>query len=150
VIIVNRRTFLGTVAAAGLAQSGRKPNIVFLLADDLGYGDLTCYGQKRIATPNIDELARQGVRFRQAYAGCTVCAPSRCALMTGKHSGHGTVRGNAHPEVPLTPGDVTVAEVLQAAGYRTGMFGKWGLGDAGTTGMPNMKGFDEFFGYPRS
>jgi arylsulfatase A-like enzyme len=130
-----------------VAQNRRRPNIVFLLADDLGYGDLGCYGQKRIATPNIDRLASEGMRFRQAYAGCTVCAPSRCALMTGKHSGHGRVRGNANPEVALAAEDVTVAEVLQKAGYRTGMFGKWGLGDAGTTGMPNLKGFDEFFGY---
>jgi arylsulfatase A-like enzyme len=148
---MNRRKFLATAAGPALtlgrAQTRRKPNIVFLLADDLGYGDLGCYGQKRIATPNIDRLAAEGMRFRQAYAGCTVCAPSRCALMTGKHSGHGRVRGNAHPEVPLAPGDVTVAEVLRKAGYRTGMFGKWGLGDAGTTGMPNLKGFDEFFGY---
>ncbi len=141
------QTAAGSALTLGRAQTRRRPNIVFLLADDLGYGDLGCYGQKRISTPNIDQLAAEGMRFRQAYAGCTVCAPSRCALMTGKHSGHGRVRGNANPEVPLAAGDVTVAEVLRKAGYRTGMFGKWGLGDAGTTGMPNQKGFDEFFGY---
>lgn len=145
---MNRRTFLGSVAVGAAAQTPtRPPNIVFLLADDLGYGDLGCYGQTRIQTPNIDRLAADGTRFRQFYAGSTVCAPSRCALMTGMHSGHGRIRGNANPEVPLASGDMTVAELLQKAGYRTGMFGKWGLGDAGTTGLPNAKGFDEFFGY---
>jgi arylsulfatase A-like enzyme len=133
--------------AASAQPPARRPNIVFLLADDLGYGDPGCYGQKRIQTPNIDRLAADGMLFRQAYAGSTVCAPSRCALMTGLHSGHGRVRGNAKPEVPLAAGDLTVAELLRKAGYRTGMFGKWGLGDAGTTGLPNAKGFDEFFGY---
>ena len=125
--------------------SARPPNIVFVLADDLGYGDVGCYGQKQIQTPNLDRLAAEGMRFTQCYAGSTVCAPSRCALMTGKHTGHATVRGNAL--VPLRPDDVTVAEVLKRAGYTTALIGKWGLGEPGTSGVPNRKGFDYFFGY---
>ena len=121
------------------------PNIIFILADDLGYGDLGCYGQKRIKTPNIDRLAEEGMRFTQCYAGSTVCAPSRCCLMTGLHTGHGRIRGNAR--VPLEPADVTVAEVLKSAGYSTAIFGKWGLGNEGTTGIPNKHGFDEWLGY---
>ncbi len=123
----------------------RRPNIVFILADDLGYGDLGCYGQKQILTPNIDKLAQEGLRFTQAYAGSTVCAPSRCCLMTGYHTGHARIRGNA--QVPLRPEDVTVAEVLKKAGYATGLAGKWGLGEAESTGVPTKKGFDSFFGY---
>jgi arylsulfatase A-like enzyme len=123
----------------------RPPNIVFILADDLGYGDVGCYGQKQIRTPNIDRMATEGLRFTQAYAGSTVCAPSRCCLMTGLHTGHCRVRGNAL--VPLLPEDRTVAEVLKAAGYATGLCGKWGLGEPDTTGVPNKKGFDFFFGY---
>jgi arylsulfatase A-like enzyme len=126
-------------------EKTKKPNIVFILADDLGYGDLGCYGQKVIQTPNLDKLARRGMRFTQFYAGSTVCAPSRCALMTGLHTGHCLVRGNAR--VPLGPQDTTVAEILKAAGYITGLIGKWGLGEEGTTGVPNRKGFDYFFGY---
>ena len=123
----------------------RTPNIIFILADDLGYGDLGCYGQKRIKTPEIDKLAARGMRFTQVYAGSTVCAPSRCALMTGLHTGHCRIRGNAR--VPLEPGDVTIAEVLKAVGYVTGLVGKWGLGEAESTGVPNLQGFDYFFGY---
>jgi arylsulfatase A-like enzyme len=122
-----------------------RPNIVFILADDLGYGDLGCYGQTQIKTPNIDKLAAEGIRFTSCYAGSTVCAPSRCALMTGFHTGHATIRGNA--AVPLQPGDVTVAEILKSAGYHTGLVGKWGLGDEDSTGIPPKKGFDEFVGY---
>ncbi|HEY3129392.1 MAG TPA: arylsulfatase [Acidobacteriota bacterium] len=125
--------------------TARKPNIIFILADDLGYGDLGCFGQRVIKTPNIDQLAKQGMRFSQCYAGSTVCAPSRCALMTGFHTGHGRVRGNGL--VPLLPQDRTVAEILKQAGYATSLIGKWGLGEPGTTGTPNKKGFDEFFGY---
>ncbi len=123
----------------------RRPNIVFILADDLGYGDLGCYGQERIRTPNIDRMAAEGRRFTQVYAGSTVCAPSRCTLMTGLHTGHCRVRGNLL--IPLKPEDVTIAEILKQAGYTTGLFGKWGLGEPGTTGVPNRQGFDEFFGY---
>ena len=136
------------LAATGLASGAeppKRPNFVFILADDLGYGDLGCYGQTRIKTPNIDRLAREGRRFTDFYAGSTVCAPSRCALMTGFHTGHARVRGNAN--VPLRPEDVTLGEVLQGAGYATGMVGKWGLGEAGSTGTPNKQGFAEWFGY---
>ena len=121
------------------------PNIVFIMADDLGYGDLGCYGQKVIQTPNIDRLAGEGMRFTSCYAGSTVCAPSRCALMTGLHTGHARVRSNAR--VPLEPDDVTVAEVLKSAGYATGIVGKWGLGEPETTGIPTQQGFDTWFGY---
>lgn len=145
-----RREFLGTGLAAGLscspARTARLPNIVFILADDLGYGDLGCYGQKQIHTPNIDGMARAGMRFTQAYAGCTVCAPSRSVLMTGLHMGHTSVRSNPGG-VPLLAEDVTIAELLKPAGYATGCFGKWGLGDIGTDGVPWKQGFDEFFGY---
>jgi arylsulfatase A-like enzyme len=144
----SRRAFLGSAAAAALAQPRpRPPNIVFILADDLGYGDLGCYGQKRIQTPNLDRMASEGIRFTQAYAGSTVCAPSRCALMTGLHMGHAWVRGNRYPDLPLRPQDYTVTEVLKYAGYITGLFGKWSLGGLGTTGYPTVKGFDEWFGY---
>jgi arylsulfatase A-like enzyme len=122
-----------------------KPNIIFILADDLGYGDLGCYGQKRIKTPNLDRLAAEGMRFTQCYAGSTVCAPSRASLMTGRHTGHARIRGNER--VPLKPEDVTVAETLKQIGYATGIIGKWGLGNEGTTGIPNKQGFDEWFGY---
>src|SRR5438477_6781596 len=137
----------------GLAQGAvSPPNIILLLADDLGYGDLGCYGQAKIKTPNIDRLAAGGVRFTQCYAGSTVCAPSRCALMTGFHTGHCRVRGNGgggspRANVPLRPDDVTVAEVLKRAGYATALVGKWGLGEEGSTGVPTKKGFDFFFGY---
>ena len=136
---------LGLAAEIGLAAPQRQPNIIFILADDLGYGELGCYGQKRIRTPNLDRMANQGMRFTQCYAGSTVCAPSRCALMTGRHTGHCTVRGNAL--VPLRPEDVTVAQSLKKSGYATALIGKWGLGEPGTTGLPNRKGFDYFFGY---
>lgn len=123
----------------------RRPNIVFILADDLGYGDLGCYGQQRIKTPNIDALASNGMRFTSFYAGSTVCAPSRCALMTGKNTGHSRIRGNS--TVPLQADDFTVAELLKNAGYATCAIGKWGLGEMGTSGVPGKKGFDEWFGY---
>ena len=127
------------------AKAQGKPNIIFILADDLGYGDPGCYGQKKIKTPNIDRLAAEGMVFTQCYAGSTVCAPSRCSLMTGMHTGHARIRGNAR--VPLEPGDVTVAEILKPAVYNTAIIGKWGLGNEGTAGVPNRHGFDEWFGY---
>lgn len=146
---LSRREFLGSLAAAAAPaqRAPRPPNIVFILADDLGYGDLGCYGQKRIRTPNLDRMAAEGIRFTQAYAGSTVCAPSRCALMTGLHMGHAWVRGNRYPDLPLRPQDYTVTELLKYAGYTTGLFGKWSLGGLGTTGYPTVKGFDEWFGY---
>jgi arylsulfatase A-like enzyme len=128
-----------------------RPNIVFILADDLGYGDLGCYGQKLILTPNIDALAAGGMRFTQFYAGSPVCAPSRCTLLTGLHSGHAVVRDNRElkPEgqFPLPPGTVTLGHVLKSAGYTTSAIGKWGLGGPGSTGEPGKMGFDHFFGY---
>jgi arylsulfatase A-like enzyme len=126
------------------AQAG-PPNILLIQADDLGYGDLGSYGQARFETPALDRLAREGIRFTHYYAGSTVCAPSRTALMTGLHTGHAWIRGNG--EIPLRPEDVTVAEVLHAAGYRTAVIGKWGLGSAGTTGLPHLQGFDYAFGF---
>jgi len=131
--------------SAAMPQEPRKPNIVFIHADDLGYGDLSCTGQKKFATPRLDRMAAEGLRFTQYYAGSTVCAPSRCALMTGYHTGHAYVRGNA--DQPLRPEDVTVAELLQRGGYSTAMIGKWGLGLEKSTGAPNRKGFDYSFGY---
>ncbi|MHC4995688.1 MAG: arylsulfatase [Planctomycetota bacterium] len=122
-----------------------KPNIIFILADDLGYGDLGSYGQKLIKTPHLDKLAKNGMRFTDFYAGSTVCAPSRCVLMTGLDTGHCFIRGNGKDN--LRPEDVTVAEVLKKAGYATGLIGKWGLGHEGSTGMPTRQGFDTFFGY---
>ena len=136
---------VATAAETDTAQN-RPPNIIFILADDLGYGDLGCYGQTRIQTPNIDRLASGGMRFTSYYAGSTVCAPSRSCLMTGQHTGHTRVRGNS-PRLPLEPGDVTVAEVLKEAGYATGIVGKWGLGEPATSGIPNRQGFDHWFGY---
>ena len=144
---LTRRTFLASAAAATLPPApARKPNIVFVLLDDLGYGDFGCYGQKKIRTPNVDRLAREGLRFTDCYAGGAVCAPSRSVLMTGLHMGHTPVRANAGT-VPIAASDYTVVEALKAAGYATGGFGKWGLGDAGTSGAPTRHGFDEFFGY---
>jgi arylsulfatase A len=128
-----------------------KPNIIFILADDLGYGDLGCYGQKRFATPNVDQLAAEGMRFTQFYAGSPVCAPSRCTLLTGLHTGHSYVRDNRElkPEgqMPLPAGTVTLGHVLKDAGYTTACIGKWGLGGPGSTGEPGKQGFDFFYGY---
>jgi arylsulfatase A-like enzyme len=134
-------------AAHSVANSTVKPNIVFILADDLGYADLGCYGQKEIATPNLDRMAAEGMRFTQAYSGSPVCAPSRCCLLTGKHNGHGRVRDNIPHGVFLQPDDVTVAEVLKGAGYRTGAIGKWSLGNPGSWGVANYQGFDHFYGH---
>jgi arylsulfatase A-like enzyme len=131
--------------AAGQAPQASRPNIVIIQADDLGYGDLSAYGQKLFPTPSLERLAREGTRFTQYYAGSTVCAPSRAALMTGQHTGHGWVRGNG--EHPLRPEDVTVAMALRDAGYRTAVVGKWGLGLVGTTGQPDLKGFEYSFGF---
>jgi arylsulfatase A-like enzyme len=132
---------------------GKKPspNIIFIMADDLGYGDLGCYGQEIIQTPNIDRLALSGIRFTQHYAGNTVCAPSRCALMTGLHMGHAQVRGNLQAEPsgqwPISTSTVTVAKLLQSAGYSTAMIGKWGLGIENSSGDPLKQGFDYYYGY---
>ncbi|MFH1716948.1 MAG: arylsulfatase [Planctomycetota bacterium] len=162
----NRRSFLRTVfggitaiAVPGcsgampgfLGSSRNKPNIIFILADDLGYGDLGCYGQVEIKTPNIDRLAAEGMRFTDHYAGSTVCAPSRCSLMTGLHTGHTYVRGNREiqpmGQLPLQADTATVPKLLKEAGYTTALTGKWGMGGPGSTGIPNKQGFDYFFGY---
>ncbi|HET6426644.1 MAG TPA: arylsulfatase [Planctomycetaceae bacterium] len=141
-----------TVLVSSLSAA-EKPNLIWIMADDLGYGDLGCYGQTVIATPHLDRMAAGGMRFTHFYAGATVCAPSRSVLMTGQHHGHTKVRGNAGAANPaaqaLKPDDVTVAKLLQQAGYRTALIGKWGLGDVGPaeTGLPRKQGFDEFFGY---
>jgi arylsulfatase A-like enzyme len=133
-------------SSTGHKPSGsNRPNLIFILADDLGYGDLGCYGQTRIKTPQLDQMAREGTRFTQCYAGDTVCAPSRSCLMTGQHTGHTRVRGNEL--YPLRPEDQTIAQLLHDAGYHTGLVGKWGLGEPDTTGAPTRKGFDEFLGY---
>ncbi len=130
-----------------------KPNIIFILADDLGYGELGSYGQKIIQTPNLDRMAKEGIRFTHFYSGATVCAPSRSVLMTGQHHGHTRVRGNAGKKNPiaqaLREGDTTVADVLKKEGYTTALIGKWGLGDEGEAevGIPRKHGFDQFFGY---
>ena len=138
------------VVAAAVAQPSQ-PNIIFILADDLGYGELGSYGQKLIQTPHLDRLAAEGIRFTQFYAGSTVCAPSRSVLMTGKHMGHTTVRGNAGGRnmaaQTLRADDVTVARVLQQAGYATGLIGKWGLGEADSAGQPLKQGFDYHYGF---
>lgn len=134
-----------TAQDEGMAPTERLPNIIFIIADDLGYGDLGCYGQERIQTPHLDRLAAEGVRFTDFYAGSTVCAPSRSVLMTGQHLGHTYIRGNG--KFNLRPEDVTVAEILKEAGYATGHIGKWGLGHEGSTGVPTKQGFDYFFGY---
>ncbi len=159
----NRREFVkmagigvATIAANGFAMGMAKdketrPNIIYIMADDLGYGDLGCYGQTKIKTPNIDRIAAEGMKFTDYYAGSTVCAPSRCSLMTGLHTGHTFIRGNreVQPEgqCPMPAETVTVAKLMQKAGYRTGMMGKWGLGGPGTEGEPNNQGFDYWFGY---
>ncbi len=129
---------------------GQKPNIIYILADDLGYGDLSCNGQTHFQTPNIDQLAVEGMIFTQHYSGSTVCSPSRSVLLTGQHTGHTPIRGNKRDEFgnwPMAADAITIAEILKENGYSTGAFGKWGLGYPGSEGDPNKQGFDEFFGY---
>jgi arylsulfatase A-like enzyme len=138
---------LVALACAANPAPPNRPNIVLILADDLGWGDLGCYGQEKIRTPRLDALAREGMRFTRVYSGSTVCGPSRCALMTGQHTGHCVVRGNRKGDTPLPTGEVTLAKMLQSQGYATACIGKWGLGQEETTGHPNRQGFDHFFGY---
>ncbi len=147
--------FTAVVALAAVQQIVR-PNIVYIMADDLGYGELGCYGQQKIPTPNIDRLASEGVRFTQFYAASPVCAPTRCSLLTGKHQGHAAVRGNKEQggfgpndkegQFPLPLGETTIASVLKKAGYRTGLVGKWGLGGPAPDETPLTHGFDTFYG----
>jgi arylsulfatase A len=150
-----------TLSAAAAVSSQAKPNIIFIMADDLGYAELGCYGQKKIRTPHLDQMAAEGLRFTQFYAGSPVCAPSRCVLLTGKHTGHAYIRGNdewpkgapvwqdrtIEGQRPLLPNTVTLPRLLQKAGYVTGAVGKWGLGATNTTGAPWLQGVDYFFGY---
>ncbi len=158
---------LNTEAREAKTRISKYPNIIYILADDLGYGDLGCYGQKLIETPNIDKLAGNGIKFTQHYAGAPVCAPSRCVLLTGKHMGHAAIRGNdewnsrgdvwnyrameadstLEGQSPLPAGTITIGHLLQQAGYKTGIVGKWGLGAPQTESIPTKQGFDMFFGY---
>jgi arylsulfatase len=169
---VDRRAFVRTVGAGAVAPflatgrqraaaRARRPNIIYILADDLGYAEVGCFGQKKIRTPNIDRLAAEGVRLTNHYSGSPVCAPSRCSLLTGLHTGHAYIRDNdemasrgdvwhdlsLEGQRPLEAGTVTTATVLKQAGYATGLIGKWGLGGPGSTGEPNRMGFDHFYGY---
>jgi arylsulfatase A-like enzyme len=174
---ISRRNFLKTTSmgaaalsatsAIGIGCSSKtpepqlKPNIIYILADDLGYGELGCYGQEKIKTPNLDRLAQEGMKFTQHYSGSPVCAPSRCVLLTGKHTGHAYIRGNdemghrgdvwrdlsLEGQRPLVADEVTFPELLQKQGYVTGAIGKWGLGAVGSEGDPNKQGFDFFYGY---
>lgn len=177
-MILNRRDFIKSIAAAGSVAAvfpamrcgtgpDRKPNIIFILADDLGYADLGCYGQENIETPNIDALAKNGMRFSRFYSGSPVCAPARCVLMTGQHTGHCHIRGNdewrergevwnyakavenpyLEGQRPIPADTNTVGKLLQSVGYKTAVVGKWGLGAPLTEGIPNKQGFDFFFGY---
>ncbi|MBM4156742.1 MAG: arylsulfatase [Lentisphaerae bacterium] len=138
-------------AGAASAADPGKPNLIFILSDDLAMGDVGCYGQKLIRTPQLDRMAKEGTRFLQAYCGTSVCAPSRSSLMTGLHSGHCPIRANREiqPEgqKPLPPGTVTIAQILKGAGYATACIGKWGMGMFDTSGSPLKVGFDHFFGY---
>jgi len=168
-IMANRRRFIASASAAFSAATGwagartpKLPNIVLILADDLGWKELGCYGQKKIRTPNLDKMAAEGMRFTQFYSGAPVCAPARCNLLTGKHGGHAYIRDNGEikaneyqlngttifgGQTPLKATETTIAEVLKARGYVTGCFGKWGLGAACTEGDPLKHGFDYFYGY---
>ncbi|WP_317133546.1 arylsulfatase [Aquimarina algicola] len=132
-----------------VVAKNQKPNIIYILADDLGYGDLGCYGQEKIETPNLDRLASRGIKFTQHYSGAAVCAPARSSLLTGQHTGHTPIRGNRElnqeGQVPLPAASITIPELLKKEGYATAAFGKWGLGF--NEGDPNNQGFDEFFGY---
>ena len=159
--------FLVSIGLFSVATAAVKPNIIYILADDLGYGELGCYGQEKIETPNIDKLRSEGMKFTQHYSGSAVCAPSRCVLMTGKHTGHAHIRGNdewkergdvwsysamnkdpiLEGQRPLPAGTITVPSLLKTAGYATACVGKWGLGAPDTEGVPNKQGFDLFFGY---
>ncbi len=141
-----RNSRAATNAPSGPVVMLRHPNIILIVADDLGYGDLGCYGQQKIQTPNLDKLAADGTRFTSFYAGSTVCAPSRSALMTGQHTGHTRIRGNTKG-ASLAAADTTLAQCLKSANYKTGLIGKWGLGNEGSPGLPASKGFDEFVGY---
>lgn len=159
ILFLARCTFAQNAGSAGLREVARPPNIVFIMADDLGFGEVGAFGQQKIRTPNLDRLAAHGMKLTRHYSGSAVCAPTRSVLMTGLHSGHATIRGNKpvpggnwDPESPegqwpIPAEDFTIAEMFQQAGYATGAFGKWGLGGPGSSGHPNNQGFDHFYGY---
>lgn len=169
---MNRRDFLKTCAltassavlGSGAANAGlslsnktlrlnvgkRRPNVIYIMTDDQGYGDVGCYGQKLIETPNLDRMASEGMKFTDHYSGTCICAPTRCILMTGLHNGHSYIRDNYEIngyQLPIPDDTLTIAEVFKSAGYTTGCIGKWGLGGPDTVGQPNKQGFDHFFGY---
>jgi len=156
-ILATLTLLASTVAFAQDAGEPRKPNVIYILADDLGYAEVGAYGQTKIKTPNIDRIAREGMSFTQHYSGSAVCAPSRCVLLTGMHTGHSIVRSNwenggwgeHEPEgqFPLPTGTQTISSLLSGAGYATACVGKWGLGGPATVGAPNEHGFDLFYGY---
>lgn len=153
-ILVIALALFGASMGSLSAATPVRPNVIFILADDLGYGDLTCYGQQKFKTPNIDRLAAEGMKFTAHYSGHNVCAPSRCALMSGKHPGHGSIRENrggigedGEGQEPVPAGELTLPLTLQRLGYASGGFGKWGLGPVGSTGDPLRQGFDRFYGY---
>ena len=160
-LLIVLTTFSCGTKGKGISIQNTKPNIIYILADDLGYGDLSCYGQTNFLTPNIDALAKEGILFTQHYSGSAVCAPSRCALMTGLHTGHTYIRGNHYTgsnpkekreknlegQIPIPDSVYTIAELLKVQGYKTGAFGKWGLGYPGSEGDPLNQGFDTFYGY---
>ena len=149
------RTFLVSALLGMPSVIAAPPNIVFILADDLGFGELGCYGQEKIKTPHLDQLAQDGLRFTRHYTGAAVCAPARCTLLTGRHLGHAEIRNNGDSgngrkfpgQWPISGGAVTIAEALKSVGYATGGFGKWGLGPSDSSGGPNNQGFDRFYGY---
>ena len=136
------------------ALDEKKPNVIYIMADDLGYGELGCYGQKKIKTPHLDTLAKRGMRFTQHYAGTSVCAPTRCSLMTGLHTGHTYIRANSpgypNAQTPIPADTETIGTMLQRSGYKTACIGKWGLGNFDNRGAANRQGFDLFFGYDQS
>ena len=146
-----------TIVISGIAKAddSRPPNLIYIMADDLGYAELGSYGQTKIRTPNLDRFASEGMRFTQHYTSAPVCAPARCSLMTGMHGGHAYVRNNFEVgewdsyrgQMPIKDDLVTIAEVLKTEGYATGAFGKWGMGAQGSSGDPLSQGFDRFFGY---
>jgi len=153
---MKRRDFLKTAGCSAISlalankltagERGGRPNVVYMMLDEIGYFELSCMGHKILRTPNLDRMAAEGMRFTQCLAGAPVCAPTRCVLLTGKHTGHCQVRANGGG-MPITGDELTLGEMFKSAGYATGGFGKWGIGDAGTTGAPERHGFDVFYGY---
>jgi arylsulfatase A-like enzyme len=154
-LLLSSISVAGVQVASTQTLKSAQPNVIYILADDLGYGDLGCYGQIKFTTPNIDSLAGEGIRFTQHYSGSTVSAPSRCGLLTGKHTGHAAIRGNIKSkgndgrnyDAPLPDSEVTIAELLKTKNYATACIGKWGMGGVGSEGHPNKQGFDYFYGY---